>query len=77
MIIDIFDKVTGDFHIRYESKICPSVGDTIELLKAFNYEGHNIRPFKAIVKERYHLLKPSFFKHGEVVHELTTLFVEI
>lgn len=77
MIIDITDELTGVFHIRYESEVCPNIGDTITLIKAFESDGITFKPFRAVVKSRDHLLRPLVVFPGNVGHNLLTLGVEM
>lgn len=70
MIIDLKEK-ESEFGCRYESNICPNVGDTVTLLQSTS----EIERFSAVILECDHLIGRSVGTFGNLTEKLITCTV--
>lgn len=70
MIIDLREE-KSEFGCRYESNICPNVGDTVTLLQSTD----EVKRFSAVILDCDHLIGQTVGTFGNLTEKLITCTV--
>ena len=73
MIIDLIEEKKSDFSCRYNSDVCPKVGEMVTLFQSTS----EVKEFSAVILSCDHLIGPTVGSLGELREKLVTCIVKI